>query len=42
MEAFFMQLTLTLVGFLLVGVAAIIVYNSCLRVKKAVEANSGT
>lgn len=42
MEAFFMQITFTLIGFLLVGIAAIIVYNSCLRVKKAVNANSNS
>lgn len=39
-----MQISITLIGLLLVGVAAIIVYNSCMRVRNAVNsgASSGT
>lgn len=37
MEAFFMQIAVTLIFLLLVGVAGIVVYNSCIRVKKAVN-----
>ena len=40
MERFFMQVAVTLIGLLLVGIAAIITYNSCLRVRKAVQAGS--
>ena len=42
MEAFFMWLVVTLIGFLLVGIAGIIVYNSCMRVKRAVGTVQGS
>ena len=40
MEQFFMQVAVTLISILLIGIAAIITYNSCLRVRKAVQAGS--
>lgn len=37
MEEFFIWLVYTLIGCLFVGIAAIIAYNSCMRVKRAVN-----